>query len=74
MKTAIFGIPVVFGIREVMLITGLSGKLRLRMRPKSFAVVTQRTPAGVSRWHLKDCGDHWEPVGPFAVNHTITTK
>ena len=61
----------VFGIREVMPITGLDGKLRIRMRPQSLATVTQRIPTGVIRWHLKDCGDHWEPFQLIAINLTV---
>lgn len=71
MKTITYGTPIVFGVREMKPITGLTGKIRIRMRPNIAATVTQKTPTGVTRWHLKDCGDHWEPRGPLAVNHTI---
>lgn len=69
----VFGTPLVIGVREIMPITGLNGKLKLRMRPGKAAKVTQKTGNGVCRYMLIDKGDHWEPYGLPEVNHTITT-
>ena len=72
MAVKLFPKNLVYGTCEhKALVTDLEGRIRLKLRPDSFAKAYIKTNDQIGEYAILDMGDHWELGSLIAKNETL---